>query len=222
MAFLDDIHWLSLLFIDFAVSGIQNHIQKQEDSMKKGIAIFIAAVLFCTSAFAAGGGYLSVGLGPEAILKVYNTTSGNVTETDAGAYSTMGGSLDVSIGYEFGGAFGLGLRTGVDYNGSKLPQYAGIITVPVMLEAVIAPSFGGGARIPVTLAAGGHAQFIGNKVALGAAAAASVGFMADVSESLSIGYEVGAEVLMQFAKGFGSATYQVNLMPITLEMTCRF
>ena len=198
--------------------------------MKKGIAIFIAAILLCTSAFAAGGGYLSVGLGgylsvglgPEAILKVYSVTENTVEERPAGDYATMGGSFDLSVGYMANRWFGIGLNAGVDYNNPKIAEYKGIFfTVPVMAEILIAPTTGA-VRFPMALRAGGYVQFMGNYFQYGPAFGASVGVAADVSENLSIGYKVGAEVFMQFAKGFTSTTYQVNLLPVSLEITCRF
>ena len=186
--------------------------------MKKAI-IFLSLLLSAGMVFA-GGGYFSVSLSPEAILGTWNSSAGNVAEIDSGDYMTMGGSLGISAGYEFGGWFGLGVSTGAGYNGSKLDAYDGLITVPVMLEAVFAPSIGE-VRIPVRLAAGGYAQFLGNTYALGPAFALSAGFLADVSSSVSIGYTVGAELFMQYAKN-GDVSYQVDLMPISLVTVCRF
>lgn len=187
--------------------------------MKKAI-VFLSLLLAAGMAFAGGGGYFSVSLSPEAILGTWNSSDGKVSEIDSGDYMTMGGSLDVSAGYEFGGWFGLGISAGADYSGSKLDTYDGLVTVPVMLEAVFAPSIGE-VRIPVRLAAGGYAQFLGNTYALGPAFALSAGFLADVSDSVSIGYTVGAELMMQFAKN-GDVSYQVDLMPISLVTVCRF
>ena len=59
------------------------------------------------------------------------------------------------------------------------------------------------------------------KTYIGPAFGASLGVAADVSEGFSIGYSVGFDLLMQIYKG-GTISLQLNMLPVTLDMTVRF
>ena len=187
--------------------------------MRKTILIILSAMLLLMP-LSAGGGYFSIGIAPDTAFKAYTVNEGKAAESPAKDYFRIGSNLDAAIGYSINDWLGLGLSTGVNYGKTAFNYSQGVLTVPFMAQLVIEPTTGA-VRFPLVLEAGGHIQLMDGKTYIGPAFGASLGVAADVSEGFSIGYSVGFDLLMQIYKG-GTISLQLNMLPVTIDMTARF
>ncbi len=185
----------------------------------KRMMLIAALAAMIAGPVSAAGGYLSVGLGANTGFKAYDVQNNEAMEIPAADLFNIGGDLDLSIGYRAADWFAVGFSTGVTYNHAGYNDM-NVFAVPFMAEIIFEPSMGG-VRLPVELAAGGHVQFSGDDIDIGPAFGVSAGVAVDVSESFTVGYAVKFSLLMQLPQK-DRMTFQIDMVPIAIDMTYRF
>ena len=188
--------------------------------MKKFL-ILAAALLCCAACLSAAGPYMSMSVGNAIPLSGFVVSNGEKADVPVDEYFDVGLRTELSAGWNVTDWFSAGFTTGVTYNPSDIEAYDLMAAVPLTLDLTLSPLIGV-MSFPVTLSAGGHAQFIDNSVSFGPYFAVSVAMLLDVTQQLSIGVEAKADLLMQFADDFDTISYQVGLSPMQLKLIYSF